>query len=100
MLIHSVYFWLRPDLASEQRAEFRQQLQSLGAIGGVQRIAIGVPAAVAPRGTVDATFSFALILTFADLAAHDAYQVDPVHQAFGNRCRAWWARVQVYDTQC
>jgi hypothetical protein len=34
-----------------------------------------------------------------DLAAHDAYQVDPIHLAFIGSCKQFWARVQIYDAE-
>jgi hypothetical protein len=33
------------------------------------------------------------------VAAHDAYQVDPIHHEFINRCKTFWSRVQIYDAE-
>jgi hypothetical protein len=63
----------------------------------VVEIHIGTPAPVPARPVVDASYSFALTIAFADMAGHDAYQSDPLHQAFLANCRALWTRVQIYD---
>ena len=46
---------------------------------------------------VDRSYTFALTLRFDDLAAHDAYQVDPIHDDFVARCAKYWKKVVVYD---
>lgn len=98
MLIHSVYFWLKPELSSEQRAKFKKGLDSLASISTVDRIHVGVPATTPKRPLIDDSYSYALVLFFKDVAAHDAYQTDPIHDAFNDSCRGFWARVQIYDT--
>ena len=34
-----------------------------------------------------------------DVAAHDAYQVDPIHHAFIDQFKSFWNRVQIYDAE-
>jgi hypothetical protein len=97
MLIHSVYFWLKPELTSAQRAEFRNGLDSLGKISVVDKIYVGIPAGTPKRPLIDDSYTYALVLFFKDLAAHNAYQSDPIHLAFNNSCKEFWARVQIYD---
>jgi Stress responsive A/B Barrel Domain len=97
MMIHSVYFWLKPELSIPQIEKFRKGLDSLGAISSVDKIYIGAPAATPRRPLIDSSYSYALVLIFKDLAAHDAYQIDPIHVAFNDSCRELWARVQIYD---
>ncbi|HYE03959.1 MAG TPA: Dabb family protein [Planctomycetota bacterium] len=97
MLIHAVYFWLKPGLAAGEVARFVRGLRSLAAIGSVQRAYVGTPAATVERGVVDASFSYALTVFFADVAAHDAYQVDPLHARFLAECSTLWREVRVYD---
>jgi len=46
---------------------------------------------------VDRSYAFGLVLRFADVGAHDAYQVDPIHDAFHGRCQKYWKKVVVYD---
>lgn len=90
-------FYLRPDVSATDRAFFATELAKLGAIGNLRGFYLGTPAAVAPRPVVDASFDFAITVLVDDVAAHDAYQVDPIHQAFIARCKNLWARVQIYD---
>jgi hypothetical protein len=97
MLVHSVYFWLKPDLSAAQRADFQRGVESLAGIAAVEKIYVGTPAATEKRPVIDDSYSVALTVLLKDVAAHDAYQVDPIHLAFGASCRALWARVQIYD---
>ena len=99
MLVHAVYFWLKPEITAEQRATFRAGLESLRKVNTVESIYIGTPAALPPRPVVDRSYSFALTIIFKDGAAHDAYQVDPIHKAFVQNCQPFWSRVQIYDSE-
>jgi len=38
-----------------------------------------------------------LLTIFDDMAGHDAYQVDPVHDQFRIECAPLWSRVLIYD---
>jgi hypothetical protein len=98
MLVHTVIFWLRSDLAPAQREAFRTEgLESLRAIPAVAALYLGGPAPIPPRPVVDVTYTFAVTILFADIAAHDAYQVHPLHRAFVENFKASWERVQIYD---
>jgi hypothetical protein len=99
MLVHSVYFWLKPDLTDAQRAEFRRGVESLADIKSVEKAYIGAPAGVPDRQVVDKTFSIALTVICTDVAAHNAYQVDPVHLKFIETFKSFWVRVQIYDSE-
>jgi hypothetical protein len=98
MLVHSVYFWLKPRLAASKRAGFRAEVEKLAAIPTVGKIYIGAPAALAERSVTDRSFDLALTLLFKSADDHDAYQVHPIHVAFVKRNQASWTRVQVYDS--
>ncbi len=98
MLVHTVVFWLRPELSPAEREAFlREGLESLRPIASVKALHIGRPAPVAPRPVLDSSYDFALTAIFESVAAHDAYQVDPLHTAFVARFKPSWARVQIYD---
>lgn len=99
MLIHSVYFWLQPSLTEVQKAEFRAGLESLKGIRAVEQVYIGTPAAVPDRPIIDKSFAFALTIVCKDVAAHDAYQTDPIHVAFVTTFKPWFAKVQIYDAE-
>ena len=97
MLIHTVFFWLKPELSAEQRSEFRRAVETLGGIKAVDKIYVGTPAATERRPIIDASYDVALTVVCRDVAAHDAYQVDPLHLAFVEQCKTFWTRVQIYD---
>jgi hypothetical protein len=97
MFVHAVYFWLRPDLAGDERARFLAGLRSLRAIEGVEHGWIGVPAPT-DRPVIERGYSHALVLAFADERAHDAYQVHPVHDRFREECGTFWTMVRIFDS--
>jgi hypothetical protein len=99
MLIHTVFFWLKPELTATDRAEFRRGVESLAKIRHVEKAYVGAPAAVPDRPVTDKTFAIGLTAVCRDVAAHNAYQVDPVHLAFVARFNSFWTRVQVYDAE-
>ena len=94
--IHSVYFWVKPDLPGAARKQFIDGLHSLLTIETVQSGYIGLPADTR-RSVVDHTYSHALVLMFRDASAHEQYQLDPIHDRFRNECRTCWDRVVIYD---
>src|ERR1051325_2763147 len=81
VFIHSVYFWLKEGLTASEAEAFTRGLRSLTTIDSVRQSYIGVPAETR-REVIDSTYSYALIVTFDDLAGHEQYQVDPVHDRF------------------
>jgi Stress responsive A/B Barrel Domain len=97
MLIHSVFFWLKPETTPALRAAMQQGLESLRAIQSAESVYIGIPAALPDRPVRDSSYAFALTVLFKDIAAHDAYQVDPLHKTFIQDHQPIWSRVQVYD---
>jgi len=96
MFVHSVYFWLKPDLSDAQKAQFRKGLNSLTEIESVFRAFIGKPAPT-NRPIIDRSYSYALLLVFQDQKAHDLYQDDPIHEKFRQDCSTLWSKVQIYD---
>jgi hypothetical protein len=97
MLIHSVYFWFKPDADPALVRRFREGLMTLREIPDVQSVRIGTPEATQKRPVIDDSYSWALIETFADVAAHDRYQAHPVHEAFVREFSPIWEKVRVYD---
>jgi hypothetical protein len=97
MFVHAVYFWLREDLTLAEQSSFAAGLRSLRWIEGVEHGYIGVPAQT-DRSVIERGYSRSLVLIFADQAAHDAYQVHPVHDRFREECGGFWAAVRIYDS--
>ena len=97
MLVHTVFFWLKPELTPAQLADFRRGVETLRTIKSVDKFYIGTPAATEKRPVIDHSFSFGITVMCQDVAAEKAYQVDPIHRAFVDSCKAYWTRVQIYD---
>jgi hypothetical protein len=38
------------------------------------------------------------VVTFPDLATHDAYQIDPSHLKFIEKGKSLWEKVLIYDS--
>lgn len=96
MMIHTVFFWLKPNLTAEQLAKFDDGVRSLARIASVEAAYFGKPSET-DRPVIDRTYSFGLTILFKNREAHDAYQLDPLHLAFTEGCRALWNRVVIYD---
>ena len=96
MLTHVVLFWAKADLTASERADFAAGLRTLLSIPKVSAGWVGTPSGT-DRAVVDRSYTFGLTLRFEDLAAHDAYQIDPIHDAFHARCARYWTKVAVYD---
>lgn len=96
MFIHCVYFWLREDLSADDEKRFRDGLASLVSIASVDHGHYGTPADT-DREIIDRSYSYGLVVAFADQAAHDAYQEDSIHDAFRDNCAQYWTKVKIYD---
>ena len=97
MFVHAVYFWLREDLTPVEREHFVSGLRSLRGIDGVVQGYIGVPAPT-DRPVIDRSYSWSLVVVFANEADHDAYQIHPVHHRFRGECSSYWTSVRIYDS--
>ena len=98
MFVHSVYFWLKRDLSSEQIAAFEKDLNALQEIETVKQVHIGNPAPT-DRPIIDRTYDYALILAFENKADHDTYQTHPIHDAFVGNNAQHFLKVQIYDVE-
>jgi Stress responsive A/B Barrel Domain len=98
-MVHTVLFWLKPELTAAQRAEFVRGVESLRGVKTVKALYVGAPAATPDRPVIDKSYSYCLTTIFDNIAAHDAYQVDPIHLAFVENHKTKWTRVQIYDAE-
>lgn len=96
MLIHSVYFWLKPELTTEQRDAFVQGLELLRPIETVKRLHIGTPVP-SDRPVVEGSYSYGLVIEFANQADLQTYAVHPTHTAFVEQFSPMWTQVRVFD---
>lgn len=97
MLIHCVYFWFKPDADKARVAEFEAGLRRITGVEHVQQAYFGKPASTEPRPVIDSSYDWALIVHFASVAEHDAYQAHPLHDEFLARFAETWETVRVYD---
>lgn len=98
MFVHSVYFWLRDDLTTDERDRFVEGVNALLAIDSVRHGHVGSPAST-DRPIIDRSYSYGLVVVFDDRAAHDAYQEDPIHDRFRDTCGDLWRDVKIFDME-
>jgi hypothetical protein len=98
MFVHNVFFWLKEKDNEEAKSALLAGIKSLEAIESIESAHIGGPAATR-RPVIDSTYDFAEILIFADEAAHDIYQVHPLHTKFVEDCAHLWDKVVIYDVE-
>lgn len=96
--IHMVFFWLKNPDSESDRAAFKNALTKfINTNSQVVSSHIGEPAAT-NRPVIDSSYTFSLVVTFPDLATHDAYQSDPTHLLFIEEAQALWEKVRVFDS--
>ncbi len=99
MLVHSVFFWLKPEHAEADKAEFLGGLQSLVGIECAKGVYVGTPAATPARPVIDSSYTFALTVLLESSEDHDAYQSHPLHLRFLEQFRSYWEKVLIYDAE-
>ena len=97
MLVHSVFFYLKPDVSEEQTAAFMKQVEGLGSIETVQSLHVGSPAATPKRPVIQSDYSVGLTVLFKSLVDHDVYQVHQVHNDFIANNSHLWDKVVIFD---
>ncbi|MBI1374022.1 MAG: Dabb family protein [Phycisphaera sp.] len=97
MFVHSVHFWLKPDLSDDDKRQFLDGARSLLTCPTVKKGFLGVPADT-DRPIIERSHSYTLIAAFDDKAGHDAYQVHPIHDKFREECEKCWNRVLIFDS--
>ena len=98
MFTHHVFFWLKEELSAEDVQNFETGVKSLLSISHLSLGDVGKPAPT-ERPVIDSSYSYSLLLQFSDEAAHDAYQVDPIHEKFVQTCSPYWSKVLIYDSE-
>jgi len=100
MLVHTVYFWLKPTAPAGEREKLaRSCVELLGKVPTVRQLWAGAPAATPKRDIIDASYDVGLTVILDDMPGHDVYQEHPLHKEFIARHKDHWQRVQIYDFQ-
>ncbi|MGQ0634831.1 MAG: Dabb family protein [Planctomycetaceae bacterium] len=99
MIVHNVYFSLHdPSPANREKLIDDCRLLLSGHPGTIVFAVGGVVDSLA-RPVNDRDFDVALLVVFRSLADHDAYQKHPRHVEFGERNKASWKKVRVFDSE-
>lgn len=99
MLQHNVYFYLKPEVTTEQKQEFLKGLHELISISSIHHAEIGRPGATERREVVDHSFAYSIFTWFSTLEDHEIYQNHPDHKVFIEKYKNLWAEVKVYDSE-
>lgn len=97
-IIHSVYFWLKEGVTVEEVADFVNFFEALRPIASIQTLKYGKPAPVNPRPVVDNSFTYNLIVSFANMDDINDYENHPIHLAAIEKYEKFWTKVEVRDT--
>lgn len=98
MLAHNVFFTLSDSSADAQQKLVAACKKYLSQHPGTVFFAAGVRCADLDREVNDGGFDVGLHVVFKDKAAHDAYQVAPLHNQFIEENKANWKQVRVFDS--
>lgn len=97
--VHAVYFWLKDADSEEARNYFLTGLRNfIDQSPNILVQHIGEPADT-NRDIIDSTYTYSLILTFEDKAAHDRYQEEEAHQVFRDHISDTLEKIVIYDSE-
>ena len=97
MLVHTVFFYLKPEISESEKSDFIQQVKTLGDIETVRAFYVGTPAATPDRPVIRKDYSVAITVVLDNLEGHDEYQVDQIHKDFIANNNHLWSDVVIYD---
>lgn len=96
-LLHTVLFWLDPELSAEEIENFKGFFEELAKVPTVKKLQFGRPAPTGARPVVDNTFTYSMVATFDSLEDHDIYQEHEYHTRAIEQYSRYWTRVVVHD---
>lgn len=97
-IIHSVYFWLDEKLTEQEIENFTEYFETLGKIPTIKSFKYGKPAPTTPRPVVDNSFTYNLIVSFANMEDLKVYETHPIHLEAIEKYKHNWVKVTVHDT--
>jgi hypothetical protein len=89
---------MKEDITADDLKKFERSVSTLPGIDVVKFGDVGKPAGT-NRPIIERSYSYSLLLAFADQNAHDIYQTHPVHLKFVEDCSQLWDRVLIYDSE-
>jgi len=98
LLAHNVYFTLTDNSAAARDRLLAACKKNLSRHPGTVFFAVGVRATELSRPVNDLDFDVGLHIIFQNQAAHDAYQVAPLHEQFVEENKSNWRKVRVFDS--
>jgi hypothetical protein len=99
MLVHSVFFYLKPAVSEKEIIDFINGAHMLKDIPSVKLFFVGRPAGTPDRPVIEKGYGVGLTVVFDDVAGHDLYGPHPIHDAFITKYKHLWAKVVVYDVE-
>lgn len=97
-IVHSVYFWLNPDLSKQEVEDFKAFFEELRKIPNIKSLEIGQSANTNPRDVVDNSFTYHLIVKFDTMDAINVYETHPIHLEAIEKFKHNWIKVEVKDS--
>jgi hypothetical protein len=98
LLAHNVYFALTDNSTAARTRLIEACKKYLSKHPGTVFFAVGPRATELSRPVNDLEFDVGLHIIFQNQAAHDAYQVAPLHEQFVEENKSNWKKVRVFDS--
>jgi len=97
--VHHVFFWLKNPKNKQEYDKLLEGLKGLGKIKEIKMAHIGLPSINDfDKPVTDASYSFSVLLIFANKVDEEKYLVNPLHKKFIEDHKNLWSKVVVYDS--
>ena len=97
--VHHVFFWLKNPKNKQEHDKLLVGLKDLGKIKEIKMAHIGLPSINDfDKSVTDASYSFSVLLIFANKVDEEKYLVNPLHKKFIDDHKNLWSKVVVYDS--
>jgi len=97
--VHHVFFWLKDPKNKQDYDQLLAGLRGLGKIKEIKMAYIGSPSINEfDKPVTDASYSFSVLLIFANKVDEEKYLVNPLHKKFIEDHKNLWSKVVVYDS--
>jgi len=97
MLVHTVFFYLKPEVTEAEKKDFLEGIHMLKEIPTVRGFYVGTPADTPDRPVIIKSYGAALTVIFDDVEGHNVYGPHEIHDAFIAKYNHLWEKVTVFD---